>query len=206
MPASRWWILGPGADHAGRGLHGRTGGLAGSARRRAGGWRDRPVVLVLAGTPDLVDSLKSCGATFASRGQMMPIGNLEAEAVQSVIREPLLASGMTVDDETIRTLAPGADHYPWFLQLYGHEAYQAVDRLGSNHLGMEECRIALECARIPREDYYDLMKDELEDEKGGWAMARAIARQFLQGPGFMTNRELDQAMAAVEPNRHRARI
>ncbi len=162
--------------------------------------RDRPTVLVLAGTPDLVECIKGCGATFSDRGQKMPIGCLDAAAARAVIREPLHTAGITADDKAIGTLAQAADHYPWFLQLYGHAAFECVGESGGMHLDMEACRRAIATAHPLRQRHYaSLAADFIHADNHD--LVRATALEFKRRNGVVRYLTLHQMLRGLYGDR-----
>ncbi len=161
---------------------------------------DRPTVLVLAGTPDLVECIKGCGASFSDRGQKMPIGCLDAEAAWAVIREPLRTAGITADDKAIGTLARAADRYPWFLQLYGHAAFEHVGESGGMHLDMEACRRAIATAHPLRQRHYaSLAADFIHADNHD--LVRATALEFKRRNGVVRYLTLHQMLRGLYGDR-----
>ncbi len=157
----------------------------------------RPVVLLLGGTPDLIDQLRVCGATFWDRGKRLPLGRLSKASATDVLAIPFSQAGITVDGPTLEELVKATDHYPWFLQIYGHEAYKAVQETGGRHLGPVIGSEALKRARILREmNYYDRRQEFRTPELS--RAARAVAQAFRDHGGVMAALQLERMLAAFD--------
>ncbi len=155
-----------------------------------------PLAVALAGTPDLTDCLHGAGASYWDRGYQLRIGRLEMDAAYDVIKRPLLDAGLTCDSDAVLTLIRKADCYPFFLQLYGREAFDAVQTRGTNHLGMKECQAAIAAARDPRRRYYERRRKEFQT-LGEQALAREVALAFQACGNVMTAPELEKVLDAL---------
>ncbi len=82
-------------------------------------YKEQPVVLLLAGTPDLPRHLNSMEASFWDRSEILPLGLLEPEAAASAIRTPMEAEGRAISDEALTRVVAESHGYPFFLQLWG---------------------------------------------------------------------------------------
>ncbi len=158
-----------------------------------------PVALVLAGTPDLPDVLGMAGASFWIRGQRLPIGLLAPSAARDVIEYPLLDAELTCNPQAVAELAAAADHYPWFLQLYGREAFDVMQQTGTRHFDVTECRVAIDRAQGPRIQYYDHLRTDFSTiEKR--QLARHVAVQLRANDYVMTTTELEDMLHVVDPS------
>ncbi len=157
-----------------------------------------PVALALAGTPDLTDRLRAAGASFWSRGHRLNIGCLEPEAAVDVIEQPMLEAGLTCDPSAVADLAAAADYFPFFLQLYGHEGFDAVMQGGTGHFDRAEYRVAITAAQNPRRLYYEELRTEFHsvDDR---TLARDIALAFKSHDNVMTGVQLENLLDAMDP-------
>ena len=87
---------------------------------------EMPFEVVLAGTPGLEDRLRESGASYWDRGLKLGVGRLSSAEVEEVIAEPFKVAGISVGDGIAAGLASEADCYPYFLQVYGGAAWDAV--------------------------------------------------------------------------------
>lgn len=87
-----------------------------------------PLLLVLAGTPELEDSLRSTDASYWDRAKQIPIGPLPPGAAKDAIVKPLLPHGVTFPDAAATQAAVAAmGDYPYFTQLFGDNAAGAMN-------------------------------------------------------------------------------
>lgn len=86
-----------------------------------------PFLLVLAGTPDIEDRLASMNASFWNRGEIRPVGRLDAEASAEAIRRPLRDDGISITGDALEIVVAESQGYPFFLQLWGRSVWTAAD-------------------------------------------------------------------------------
>ena len=152
----------------------------------------RPVAAVFAGTPGLARTLRSAHASFWSRGRRLRIGLLPEESAQAVLARPFRDAGLGADDEAVAALAAAADHYPYFLQLYGEAVWRVVEASGGRALRPEHVAPALAAADGARQDYYLDRYEEFSDA-GLLPVARIVAEAFVGSAGTPANRRLSDA-------------
>ena len=140
----------------------------------------RPVGAILAGTPGLLDTLAASRASFWSRGEKLAVGRLPDGEAHAVLARPFLDAGLQADADAISELARAADDYPYFLQLYGAAAWDAMRATGARVIRPEHVNAAIEATRAPRRKYYRKRYDEFRK-----ANALPLARA---GPGVQRNR------------------
>ncbi len=136
-----------------------------------------PIALVLAGTPGLEDKLRATGASYWSRSEKLPIGRLSTEASVDVITLPLDDMGIVADPVSVERLVHVANRYSYFLQLYGHAAFDAVQESGTNRFGPREFEVAVTGAMDSRTDYYMDRFQEFDDVNE-LQLARSVALAF----------------------------
>ncbi len=159
------------------------------------------IALVLAGPPPgLIDRLQGTGASFWDRGRHLPMGHLSPEAARDVIARPLLNADLTHDPASIKRLTEEANFYPFFLQLYGAAAFDAVMLANTKHFGTAECNAAIRESHEPRCRYYARRKWEFMDQTDGWEVARRIALAFENQKGTLTTTQVQRALDDLDPN------
>ena len=87
----------------------------------------RPLLLILAGTPNISARLNRIEATFWGRSRRIGIGPLEEAAACEALRIPLERMGYGIEADTLDKAVNEAQCYPYFLQVVGaalHGAYQ----------------------------------------------------------------------------------
>ena len=81
--------------------------------------RGFPVMLILAGTPDLPQCLRSLGASVWVRSERLRIGRLELGRAADAVRIPFREHGRSIEEEALKRLVTESHGYPYFLQLWG---------------------------------------------------------------------------------------
>ena len=88
-----------------------------------------PLLLVVAGTPDLEDALAKADVSFGDRlgadGDLRP-GLLDGAAAGAAVSVPLREQGIAVDKDALDAIVENAQGYPYFLQLWGQVAYEQL--------------------------------------------------------------------------------
>ena len=156
--------------------------------------RTRPIGAVLAGTPGLVDTLDASNATFWSRGRHLPVGLLPRDEALSVLAEPLAQAGYTAEDRALAALAQAADDYPFFLQLYGEAAWNALQQSDAEVLSVEQAEAAIRTIEPRRRQYYRDRHREFRKD-GALPLVRDVALAFRDAGGAMTDAQLDAVLA-----------
>ena len=85
-----------------------------------------PLLLVLAGTPDLEDSLARMGASFWNRARRISVSRLDAESAADAIRIPLESAGVGIEPEALSRILAASHGYPFFLQVWGELVWACV--------------------------------------------------------------------------------
>ena len=154
----------------------------------------RPVGAILAGTPGLMDTLAHSRASFWSRGVRLPVGLLPNGEAHAVLARPFLDSGFDADADAIAALARTAEDYPYFLQLYGAAAWDAVRATGARDIRPEHVDTAVDATTIPRRQYYRERYEEFR-RANALPLARDVALAFRESNHPMTDAKLDALLA-----------
>ena len=88
------------------------------------GRQELPVMLLLAGTPDLPRHLNSMEASFWIRSRILPLGLLRPDAAADAIRIPLHEKGRSIADDALDRVVEESQGYPYFVQLWGELLWQ----------------------------------------------------------------------------------
>ena len=78
-----------------------------------------PLLLVLAGTPDIEAALQSAGASFWDRFRQIRLGRLNADATGVALRRPFEDQGFVVAGDALDLMVEESQHYPFFVQVIG---------------------------------------------------------------------------------------
>ena len=154
-----------------------------------------PIALALAGTPGLEDQLRAMGSSYWSRGHQLPVGRLDPMEAIKAVTEPLQKNaGFVTDTEAVECLVEEANCYPYFLQLYGRAAFDAVQAGGQGHFGMAECKRAVIKAVRDRREYHEERRQEFLIEDA-IPLARTVAQAFIRHGRRMTHLQLEEVLA-----------
>ena len=145
--------------------------------------KGRPLLLILAGTPDTSSRLNGIEATFWNRLEKIGIGLLDMAASQEALRAPLERMGYRIEADALDQAVDAAQRYPYFIQVVGKELHRSAkagpDKLaGGDRIGGAILEQALKAFRIARNAYYADRWSELE-AVGILASAEAVARLFV---------------------------
>jgi len=157
--------------------------LAATERLQEDGY---PLLLFMAGTPELRDFLGRVHATFWNRNITLPLGRLPTEAdVTCALGVPLEKTGIGVTSGAMGLLAGEAQRYPYFVQVLGSECWKATAGVEGGSVQVTETLLA-ECV-LPtfqqrKNAYYGQRARELAD-LGLRQVAAAVGRAVQQAPG-----------------------
>ena len=135
-----------------------------------------PVLLILAGTPDLPRHLSAMGASFWDRSKQLPLGRLEPVSAADAVRIPLEEHGRSISPEALDHLVRESHGYPFFLQLWGDLLWTGCSdpSAPASRGDLERTRPLFEQERGL---FYDKRLDELE-RAGLFEVAAAVAAEF----------------------------
>lgn len=123
-----------------------------------------PMLLIVAGTPDLEDALAKADVSFGDRlgadGDLRP-GLLDCAAAGDAISVPLREQGIAIDKDALDAIVENAQGYPYFLQLWGQVAY---DKLAEDSGRMTLARVqqAFPAVQETRLQYYGQRLREIQ--------------------------------------------
>ncbi len=158
--------------------------------------QQHPLLLVLAGTPNLQGHLGAMGASFWNRMEQLRIGRLDETATAEAIRRPFEEAGIVVAADALAGMVALSHGYPYFIQLLGRQAWQQVSR---DRRSDELTAAVLERARPDFEDtkgnYYLHRFFELQ-ERNLLGAGQAVARAFVDAPnGVLSGSRLHRVIA-----------
>jgi AAA ATPase domain len=108
------------------------------------GQRDLPVVVVGAGLPNLPGVLAEARSYAERLFEYRTIGALEPAAAEAAITRPTAALGVTWEPDALEALLDATIGYPYFLQVYGRQAW---DYAASNPIDHRDVRVGMQAAR-----------------------------------------------------------
>ena len=121
----------------------------------------RPLAVIMAGTPALDEKLDQVDATFINHCKSVRINQLSDEAVRDALRKPLLDNGVApVADEALDLMASWTDNYPYFVQLAGEVVWEAMQKAKRKEVDLALAQQAEAAMQEERQGYYhDVFED-----------------------------------------------
>ncbi|MCT9819284.1 ATP-binding protein [Microbacterium sp. W1N] len=132
------------------------------------GQKEIPFYVVGAGLPTLPARLSGARSYAERLFDYRHIGALAAESAVAAIKEPLIRNNFHIDDDALAMLTRDAKGYPYFLQLFGREAWNLT---GSRLIDVDVASRALASA------YQNLDQGYF---RSSWDRADASERRVLR--------------------------
>lgn len=155
------------------------------------GRKDLPVILLLAGTPDLPRHLNSMEASFWGRSEILLLGLLKPGAVADAIRVPMKAKGRSITERALAQIVEASQGYPFFVQLWGRFLWEQMADPAAPAT-VEDVNRARPLFEARRSIYYRDRHAELEGVRLAFVAAR-LSQAFSDGHR-RTNREVNKAI------------
>ena len=152
----------------------------------------RPIMVMLAGTPKIYAAFESAKVTFRERFDKKGLPLLDDLDSRAAIAEPMRANGMRIDDDALDCIVKDSIGYPYFLQTWGRQVYDAAVDQETRAIDEEIVRQAHHGVRIAQEELYEGRLKELRKDRDVTAAAIRIARSFVNDGGDSRSyRDLD---------------
>ena len=87
-----------------------------------------PLVMLLAGTPDLTSYLMKIEATFMTRSEDIYINLLETDESKKALSKPFADRRIAVEPEALEMMWGMTDNYPYFVQIVGAEVWKVLSK------------------------------------------------------------------------------
>ena len=150
-----------------------------------------PLLLSLAGTPDLPRRLRNMQATFWERSAISPLERLDRGASSEAIRIPLEDVGKEITPDALNCVVADSHGYPFFLQLWGKVLWSEV-RHTSRPLEVEDVNRVRPQVESKRKQFYSQRYRELDD-RGLLGPAVALARAY-EGIESLDSEEVNRVL------------
>lgn len=121
-----------------------------------------PVMLLLAGTPDLRRHLHAMGATFWERSEILRMGLLNLEEAGDAIRIPMEAEGRSISADALTQVVAESHGYPYFLQLWGQSLWNQMQD-PARPVSLDAVDDARSSFEATRDEFYLERYDELAE-------------------------------------------
>lgn len=100
-----------------------------------------PLALVLCGLPTLTNNLLAARTCSERMFRGEHIGRLDDDEARAAFTQPLDGTGVSVDERLIGAVLDAVEGYPYFIQLWGAELWDAADAADVQHLSTELLRV-----------------------------------------------------------------
>ena len=120
-----------------------------------------PLLILLAGTPDLNSYLMKIGATFMTRSKDIYINLLTTEESKEALSESFTNRGIEVEPQALEMMWGLTDNYPFFVQLVGSEVWEALPDEGKRCVDVALVEQAQGAIRKERGIFYGKIYDEM---------------------------------------------
>ena len=85
-----------------------------------------PLMVLLAGTPDMKITLKDIESSFTVRGQDISINLLGEKETRAGLKQPFVLRGVEVDERALCKMQSWTDGYPYFIQTVGDAVWDTL--------------------------------------------------------------------------------
>ncbi len=115
-----------------------------------------PIALVVAGLPHLAANLLKARTYTERMFRGEELLALDAAAARDALVRPLDETGVAIDADVVDHVVAEVDGYPYFIQLWGAELWDAADHADIQHLGTDLLTVvAPEIQRRLDTDFYE---------------------------------------------------
>ena len=95
---------------------------------------ERSFGLVLCGLPTLASNLLQARSYAERMFRGEEIGSLDTDAARAAFVEPLRETGVSSDEDLVEAVLDSVEGYPYFIQLWGAELWDAAQTAGTDRL------------------------------------------------------------------------
>ncbi|PKP78404.1 MAG: AAA family ATPase [Alphaproteobacteria bacterium HGW-Alphaproteobacteria-3] len=133
--------------------------------------KNLPVMFFGAGLPQ-VAALSGDAKSYAERlFSYPPVGPLDREAASAAIRQPIADEGESITDEALQFIVHRTQGYPYFLQEWGYQAWNAAEASPINSDDVEHASTA--AVRRLDEGFFRVRFDRLTPKEREYVIAMA---------------------------------
>ena len=153
----------------------------------------QPLLLVLAGTPNLRSHLNAMDVSFWNRARQFRIGRLDDDNAAAALANPFQDEEKWIDREARRKMVRESQGYPFFIQLLGQAVWERLVASDMAGVTPDILEAALPEFEETKGDYYLHRFDELRG-RGFLPVGRAVAEAFAERE-LLRDEDLEGAIA-----------
>ena len=165
------------------------------------GLEELPVMLLLAGTPDLSRHLNSMDASFWGRSKILSLGLLKPDPAADAIRIPLEAKSRSIAADALAQVVEESHGYPFFVQMWGELLWKATSD-DARPISLEDVDLIRPRFKRARNEYYHQRYQELI--RAELAFVAAMLSVAFSDAGSRTRGEFHDAVRQALVRERRA--
>ena len=127
--------------------------------------RRHPLVMLLAGSPDLRSYMTSLGTGFYATSEDIYINSLATEESKYALSKPFTDRGIEVEPQALEMMWGMTDNYPYFVQLVGSEIWKSLSQDGNRRVDAALVEQSQAGVIRKRSDFYSLLYEEMSAEE-----------------------------------------
>ena len=127
--------------------------------------RRHPLVMLLAGSPDLRSYMTNLGTGFYATSEDIYINLLATEESKDALSKPFTDRGIEVEPEALEMMWGMTDNYPFFVQLVGSEIWKSLSQDGNRRVDAALVEQSQAGVIHKRSDFYSLLYEEMSAEE-----------------------------------------
>ena len=154
-----------------------------------------PLLMVIAGTPDLNSHLMKTKTSFMIRSETLSINLLEEKDVRKGLKLPFDSRGIAVKEDALRKMQSLTDKYPYFVQTVGHAVWTTLRREKKKKkiVDLQLVEKARRRMEEKRDEFYSKIYQEMHDDK-----LRVYAQQVADIIKLNGNQPISRAVLEEE--------
>lgn len=159
---------------------------------------NHPLLVVLAGTPDLSSHLMKTKTSFMVRSETIYINLLEDKEVRKGLKQPFDDRGIAVKEDALQKMQSLTDNYPYFVQTVGHAVWTTLrkEKKKRETVDLQLVEKARKRMDEKRDEFYSKIYQEMHDDK-----LRIHAQQVAEIIKLNGNQPISRAVLEEELER-----
>ncbi len=154
-----------------------------------------PLMLLLAGTPRIDQTLGRADASFIFRARNLQVNALAPAATREALRKPFIDNGAKFKPKALELMAGMAGGYPLFIQIVGYWAWEEMMAAKSDEVDEQMVRRAKAQIQRERDEFYQLVYGEMKRNVGLLDHARFVMKLLKLNRGRVADDMITETLA-----------
>ena len=150
--------------------------------------RRHPLVMLLAGAPDLCSYMISLRTRFYTTSEDIYINLLETEESKKALSKPFADRGIEVEPQALEMMRGMTDNYPYFVQIVGAEVWKVLSKGRKRRVDVALVEQTQGAIREERKKFHRKIYKEMND-KDLTPYALQAAKTLAQQPNAQARRK-----------------